>query len=93
MRRRAALDVQRGVGKGRAAELQLHLRVVVAVDVAVAAGPDEVAHLQVTLLRHHVGEQGVAGNVEGHTQKDVGAALVQLAAQPALAAGLGGGAT
>ena len=41
----AALDVQRRVGVGRSAELQLHLFKVVAVDAAVAAGPDEVAHL------------------------------------------------
>jgi len=63
---------------------------VVGVDVAVATGPDEVAHLQVALLRHHVREQRVAGNVERHAQKDVGAALVQLAAEFAFAAGRSG---
>jgi hypothetical protein len=78
---RLALDVKRGVGKWLAAELQGHLLMVVAVNVAVAAGPDEVTHIQVTLLGHHVGEQGVAGDVEGHAQKDVGTALVQLAAE------------
>jgi hypothetical protein len=55
--------------------------VVVAVDVAVSACPNEVAHIQIALLRHHVGEQSVARDVEGHAQEDVGAALVQLAAQ------------
>ena len=55
----------------------------VAVDVAVAAGPDKVAHIQVALLRQHVGQQRVAGDVERHTQENVGTALVQLAAQPA----------
>ncbi len=80
---RAAQDVQRGVGVGSARELQFHLLEVVAVDVAVAACPDEVAHVQIALLRHHVGQQRVAGDVEGHAQEDVGAALVQLAAQPA----------
>jgi hypothetical protein len=54
---------------------------VVAVDVAVAAGPDEVADVQVALLRQHVRQQRVAGDVEGHAQEDVGAALVELAAQ------------
>ena len=49
----------------------------------VAAGPDEVTHLQVRLLGHHLGEQRVGGNVERHTQEDVGAALVHLAREPA----------
>ncbi len=76
-----ALDVQRGVGKRFAAELERHLFVVVAVDVAVAARPDEVAHIEVALLGHHVGEQSVAGDVERHAQEDVSTALVQLAAE------------
>ena len=82
---RLALDVQRGVGKRRAAQLQLHLFVVVAVNMAIAPGPDEITHVQVALLRHHVGQQGVAGDVEGHAQKNIGTALVQLAAQFAFA--------
>ena len=53
----------------------------VAIDMAVATGPDELAHIQIALLRHHVGEQGVAGDVEGHAQKDVCTALVELAAK------------
>ena len=80
-RSRFAFDLERGISKGRAAELQVHLFVVVAVNVAVATGPDEVAHIEIALLRHHVREPGVAGNVEGHTQKDVSTALVQLAAE------------
>ena len=48
-----ALDVKRGVGKRFTAELQRHLFVVVAVNVAVATGPDEVAHIEVALLGHH----------------------------------------
>ena len=63
-----AQDVQRGVGVRRARQLQFHLLEVVAVDVAVAARPDEVAHVQVALLRHHVRQQRVAGDVEGHAQ-------------------------
>ncbi len=76
-----ALDVQCWISKRFAAELQRHLFVVVAVDVAVATGPNEVAHIEVALLGHHVGEQGVAGDVEGDAQKDVCTSLVQLAAQ------------
>ena len=81
---------KRGVGQRRARELQRHLLGVVAVDMAVAAGPDEVAQVQVALLRHHVRQQRVAGDVEGHAEKDVGAALVELAAQLATAARLHG---
>ena len=76
-----ALDVQCWVGEWFAAELQRHLLVVVAVNVAVPARPDEVAHIQVALLRHHMGEQGVASNVERHAQENIGTALVQLTAE------------
>ena len=85
-----AFDAQSGVTHRCAAQLQFHLLGVVAVDVAVATGPNKVAHIQVALLRHHVGEQGIAGDVEGHTQEDVGTALVQLAAQFAFATSFGG---
>jgi len=78
---RLALDVERGVGKWLAAQLRFHLFEVVVVDMAVAARPDEVAHFQIALLRQHVGQQRVACNVEGYAQKDVGAALVKLAAE------------
>jgi hypothetical protein len=36
------------------------------------------------LLRHHVGQQRVGGDIEGHAEEDVGAALVQLAGQLAV---------
>ena len=49
--------------------------------VAVAASPDEVAHFQAALLGQHMGQQRVAGDVEGYAQEDVGAALVELAAE------------
>ena len=49
---RFALDVQSRISKRFAAELQGHLFAVVAVDVAVATRPDEVAHIQVALLGH-----------------------------------------
>ena len=43
--------------------------------------PPRAAHLQVRDVCDHVGEQGVAGNVEGHTQAHVSRPLVQLAGQ------------
>jgi len=76
-----AFDVQSRVSEWFAAQLQRDLLVVVAVDVTVATRPNEVAHIQVALLGHHVGEQGIAGDVEGHTQEYVGTALVQLTAE------------
>ena len=68
----------------RAGELQVGLLQVVGVEVAVAAGPDELAGLEVADLRHHQGQQRVAGDVEGHAEEDVRRTLVQLAAEPAL---------
>ena len=76
-----ALDLQGRVSKRLAAQLQRDLGLVVAIDVAVATRPDEIADIQPTLLRDHVRQQGVTGNVERHTKKDIGAALVKLATQ------------
>src|SRR5205085_9589280 len=64
-----------------ALELRLDLLAVVVVDVAVATGPDEIADLEVALLREHVREQRVARDVEGDAEEDVGAALIELAAE------------
>ena len=49
---------------------------------AVAAGPDELAHFEVALLREHVREQRIGGDVERHAEENVGAALVELTTQP-----------
>src|SRR6218665_2048172 len=76
-----APDAQLRVGVGAARQLGLHLRVVVVVDMAVATGPDELTHVQLALLGHHMGQQRVAGDVEGQAQEDVGAALVELATE------------
>src|SRR3712207_9183757 len=65
-------------------ELLADLGDVVAVDVAVAADPDEVAGGQAHLVGDHAGEQRVAGDVERHAEEHVGAALVELAGQPAV---------
>src|SRR6266702_1910855 len=42
---------------------------------------DERARFQTADLRHHQCEQSVRGNVEGDTQKKIGAALIKLATQ------------
>ena len=48
---------------------------------AVATGPDEITRLQTADLRHHQGQQRVAGDVERHAQKNIGAALIKLTRQ------------
>src|SRR6185437_12095755 len=67
-----------------ARELQPRLLEMIEIEVAVAAGPDELPGLEFALLREHVGEQRVARDVEGHAQENVGAALIELAGQPAI---------
>jgi len=64
-----------------AGELQFGLVKMVAVKVKVAESMDERAWLQTAHLRRHHGEQRVGGDVERHTQKQIRAALIQLAAQ------------
>src|SRR6185312_7200692 len=56
----------------------------IAVQVAVAARPDELAGLEIALLREHVGEQRVAGDIERHAEEDIGAALIELTGEPAV---------
>jgi hypothetical protein len=87
----AVLEQRRGRVEGQlrerqdlAGELLAHLRQVVGVDVTVAAHPDEVARRQADLLGDHPGEQRVAGDVERHAEEQVGAALVELAGEPAV---------
>src|SRR4029077_18248241 len=62
-------------------QLLVDLLEMVGVQVTVAAGPDEFAHLEVALLRQHVREQRIGSDVERHAEKNVGAALVDLATQ------------
>ncbi|KAG0764734.1 hypothetical protein G6F22_018163 [Rhizopus arrhizus] len=56
----------------------------VRVQVRVTQRMHEIAHAQASGLRHHVGQQRVAGDVERHAEEDVAAALVQLAAELAV---------
>src|SRR3546814_3013407 len=79
-----ALDVQAWIGAGLARQLQRDLLQVVAIQVTVAAGPDKVSDFQVALLGYQVSQQGITGDIKGHTQENIGAALVQLAGQSAL---------
>lgn len=66
---RLALDHQLRQGTRLAGELQRRLLHVVGVEVHIATGPDEIAHGQIALLGHHVGQQCVARDVEWQTEE------------------------
>src|SRR6267142_2642416 len=69
---------------GGAAELLARLLEMVQVQVGIAEGEDELAGLEAGDLRHHQRQQRVGGDVEGHAEEYVGAALVHLAGELAL---------
>jgi hypothetical protein len=73
------LNAEAGKVERLRGELLVDLVEVVEVQVAVAAGPDEVADAEVALLREHVRQQRVARDVERHAEEKIGAALVELA--------------
>src|SRR5262249_15581499 len=66
-------------------ELKFCLFHVVAVEVQVSEGVYEFARLEAADLRDHQCEQRVAGDVEGDAKEKIGAALVELATQFAVA--------
>ena len=49
----------------------------------IAARPDEHAGLQAALARQHVCEERIGGDIEGNTQEDVRAPLIELQVEPA----------
>ncbi|MNS96551.1 hypothetical protein D3C72_1308560 [compost metagenome] len=51
---RFAFDQKRWQGTRFTGQLQLGLFHMVAVQVGIAAGPDEITHFQIALLRHHM---------------------------------------
>lgn len=65
------------------AELFHCLLQVVAVEMGVAEGVDEVANRQTTFAGHQLGQQGVGRNVKGDAEKNVSGSLVQLATKSA----------
>ena len=54
----------------------------IAVEMQVAEGVDEFADLQIALVRDEMGQQGIAGDIEGHTEEEIGAALIELTGEP-----------
>lgn len=75
------IDLHAGKREGLAGELQFGLLDVIGVEVQIAEGVDEFAGFVSADLRDHHGEKRVGGDVEGHPEEKVGAALVELAAE------------
>lgn len=61
------IDTHGGQRTWVAGELQFHLFEVVHVDVCVAQCVDEVSGLQPCHLCHHLQQQCIGGDIEGHT--------------------------
>lgn len=57
-------------------QLQTHLVEMVGVNMRVAQRMDEISGLQPRYLSHHLQQQGIRGDIEGDTQKNIRAALV-----------------
>src|ERR1700693_6262087 len=82
--RRFAPDHKPRQGEGGASQLQVGLLQMIEVQMAIAARPNEVPHFKIALLRQHVRQQRVGGDIEGHAEQSIGAALVQLTGQTSL---------
>ena len=80
----ARRQLQRRQRPRRPGQLQPGLLEVVGVQVRVAQGVHELAGPQADHLGHHLGQQGVGGDVERHAEEHVGRPLVQLAGQRAV---------
>src|SRR5258707_7648574 len=69
---------------GTPRELLARLIEMVEIKMRVAETMHELARLQAGDLRHHHGEKRIGGDVEGHAQKDVRRALIELTRQSSL---------
>src|SRR5690554_555019 len=65
-------------------KLQPCLFQMITVQMRITASPDELARLQVALLRDHLSQQRIGGNIERYTQKSIRRALIKLARQPTI---------
>ena len=80
----ARIKAERGQGSKVATQLKANLVRMVGINMGVAKAVDEVADFKAEVLRHHVQQQCVGGNVEWNPQENIGGALVELALKPAL---------
>ena len=72
------IELHAGQGIGFSFQLQAGLLEMIAVEMGIAEADNKFAGLKVTHLRHHQGEQGVRGDVEGQTKEDIGRTLIEL---------------
>ena len=68
-------------GTALTGELKAGLLEVVSVEVEVAEGVNKCAGLKTADLRDHEREEGVGGDIEGHAEEEIGAALIELATE------------
>jgi hypothetical protein len=64
--------------------LLVRLLEVIGVQVAITAGPDEIADAEVALLRQHMRQQRIRGDVERHPEENIATSLVEQAGQLAV---------
>src|SRR3569623_3273847 len=67
----------------RTLQLQFRLFEMIEIELSIAERVHEIAGLEARHLRDHQGAQGIRGDDDRHTQKDIGAALIALAGKPA----------
>ena len=66
-------------------QLESSLLEVVGIEMRIAESMDEFARGQTCRHRQHLCEQGIGSNIKGHSQEDVGTALVELAGESPVA--------
>ena len=67
-----------------ARELEAALVDMIGIDMSVAEGVDKIATLEIADLSEHHSKQRIGSDVERHAEEDVGAALIELAAEAAV---------
>src|ERR1700722_20397439 len=73
------VDLHHRQGAPRTRQLQPRLLQMVRIQMRVAERMNEVAGLEAGDLGHHHGQQRIGGDVEGHAEKDIRRALIELA--------------
>lgn len=66
-------------GTRLAAELGRNLLEMILIDMRVSSRMHEFSRLKAAYLSYHHGQEGIRGDVERHTEEDIGAALIKLA--------------
>ena len=73
------VDLHVGELAGCARKLKIRLLKMVCIQVGISKAVDKITRLKVANLSQHDGQEGIGGNIERDTQKDIGTALIQLA--------------